>query len=179
LNKHGYVFQSVEFSLRCPQKDDIDIIAAHCNDLIIHEALNTPYPYTNEMAEAYVNDTHAKWEEGTTYNFGIEIDGEIGGMVSIMQINNDHLRAEVGYWLGQPHRGKGLMSRVVNAVVHLGFEKLGLEKIFARTYPDNEISAKVLMRAGLEREGQLKKHAIVNGVRKDYIHWGIVSPYLD
>ena len=39
-----------------------------------------------------------------------------------------------------------------------GFEKLGLRRIYAFTFPLNKASAGVLKNAGFEYEGKLRKH---------------------
>lgn len=61
---------------------------------------------------------------------------------------------EVGWRLGEQHRGRGYASEAASAWVRYGFEQLGLDKIVSIYEPDNVASGAVMRRLGftLERE---------------------------
>lgn len=57
--------------------------------------------------------------------------------------------AELSYWLGAAHWGRGLGSAVVAAAVQRAFARLpGLVRLTAKVHPDNPASARVLAKAG-------------------------------
>ena len=66
--------------------------------------------------------------------------------------------AELGYYLSGPHWGKGIMSQALQAVVPFGFEVMGLHRIQAFIRPDNLGSVRVAEKAGLVREGLLRRY---------------------
>ena len=57
---------------------------------------------------------------------------------------------EVGYRLLHRAWGKGFATEGATALVHFGFDDLGLHRIIGVTHPDNVASQRVLMKAGLE-----------------------------
>lgn len=56
--------------------------------------------------------------------------------------------AELGYWLGVPYWGKGLMTEAGRRIVQHGFEDLGLRQIWAGYYDGNERSRRVQEKLG-------------------------------
>lgn len=54
----------------------------------------------------------------------------------------------LGYWLDQPHWGKGLMSEAVEGVVAHALKTWGPETILSGVYKDNEASAAILKKLG-------------------------------
>lgn len=56
---------------------------------------------------------------------------------------------EVGYRLLHRAWGKGFATEGASALVHFGFDDLGLHRIIGVTHPDNVASQRVLMKAGL------------------------------
>ena len=62
----------------------------------------------------------------------------------------------LGYALGRPFWGIGIMSEAVAAVCQYGFDSLGLQAISAYTFPFNERSKSVLKKNGFQYEGRLK-----------------------
>ena len=56
--------------------------------------------------------------------------------------------AELGYWLGVPYWGKGLMTEAGRRIVQHGFEDLGLRQIWAGYYDGNDRSKRVQEKLG-------------------------------
>lgn len=102
-----------------------------------------------------------KDESGYSAAFGIDVDGEVVGVFSV-GLKSLH-KASLGYWLGEPFWGRGIMTEALNKISKFGFNVLKLKRIEASVYPHNEASAAVLLANGFEKEGYL---------RKSEIHWG-------
>ena len=51
--------------------------------------------------------------------------------------------AELGYWIGVPCWGRGLIPEAARALIRRGFETLGLEKIWCGYFDGNEQSRRV------------------------------------
>lgn len=56
--------------------------------------------------------------------------------------------AELGYWIAYKLWGHGLASEAAGRLVQRGFEELGLSRIWASTFIDNERSKRVLTKLG-------------------------------
>ncbi len=62
----------------------------------------------------------------------------------------------LGYALGFPYWGNGIMTEAVRAVCQYGFQTLNLNAISAYTFPANARSESVLRKNGFQYEGTLK-----------------------
>lgn len=55
---------------------------------------------------------------------------------------------ELGYWLGKPFWGRGLMPEAARALLRHAFEDLGMEKVWCGYYDGNEKSKRVQEKLG-------------------------------
>ena len=130
------------------------------------------HPYTRAHAEAW-----AALQAGVTpvVDFAVCDDaGPIGGIG--FQTFTDELRhaAALGYWLGRPFWGHGIMSNAVKAMTAYGFETLGFIRIYAQVYKGNDASARVLEKAGYQLEGLLRQATLKQGVPIDHYLYAIL-----
>lgn len=80
---------------------------------------------------------------------GIRAVGSIGlkiGEKSELDISSDE--AEIGYWIGVPYWGKGLVPEAVNEIIRHGFEDLKLKIMWCGYYNGNERSRRVQEKCG-------------------------------
>jgi [ribosomal protein S5]-alanine N-acetyltransferase len=85
------------------------------------------------------------------------------------------MSGQIGYWMGEPYAGKGLMQDAVLALVRYGFETLGLHRLEAACIPGNLRSVAVLEKTGFEREGLLKSYLNINGQWQDHLLFARIS----
>lgn len=62
----------------------------------------------------------------------------------------DEKEAEVGYWIGVPFWGKGLVSEAVQCLMQYAFDTLELEKLWGGYYYGNDQSKRVLEKCGFK-----------------------------
>jgi len=74
----------------------------------------------------------------------------------------------LGYWMGAPYAGKGIMTRAVAVAVRYGFGALRLHRIEAACLPENLPSMTLLERNGFQREGLARAYLKINGVWRDH-----------
>ncbi|MBQ7603947.1 MAG: GNAT family N-acetyltransferase [Clostridia bacterium] len=94
------------------------------------------------------------------------------GFVSIDAVNR---RGEIGYAMNPAYRGNGYMTEAVKAVISFGFSKLGLIRIEAKHVVENVKSGNVMARAGMKREGVLRRYMAVKGENRDIAICSIIS----
>lgn len=77
--------------------------------------------------------------------------GSIGLMVG-KQSNLDILddEGEIGYWIGVPYWGQGLVPEATQEMLRYGFEDLNLRKIWCGYFDGNEKSHRVQEKCGFE-----------------------------
>ena len=82
---------------------------------------------------------------------------EFAGVISFHTISIDNHRAEIGYWMHAPMRGKGIGTMATKMITDYGFDTLGFKRIEAAVDTDNTASQKLLSSAGYQREGILQQ----------------------
>jgi len=152
-----------EYWIRDWCRDDAPSIARYANNRKIWINLRDafPHPYAPKDAEAFLK--RAMQRVPRTF-FAIATEAEAIGSIALMPGQDVHrFTAELGYWLGEPFWGKGIMTKAVNAISEYAFEEIGLHRIFAEPYITNPASARVLEKAGFVCEGILKANAVKDG----------------
>jgi [ribosomal protein S5]-alanine N-acetyltransferase len=76
--------------------------------------------------------------------------------------------ASIGYWIGAPYAGRGLMTDAVRAVTQLAFATLRLNRLEAACLPGNIASARVLAKAGFRLEGRARQYLKIDGRWQDH-----------
>lgn len=61
--------------------------------------------------------------------------------------------AEIGWVLSPDHQGHGYATEAVRGLLRVCFEELGLRRIVANAFADNEPSWRLMERVGMRREG--------------------------
>jgi RimJ/RimL family protein N-acetyltransferase len=82
-----------------------------------------------------------------------ERPGEVIGFCGLRRID-EGADVELLYGLAREHWGSGLATEAARAVLHFGFEQVGLEDIFAGADFDNAASIRVMERLGMSYDGE-------------------------
>lgn len=146
----------------------------YLNDpFITDNTLNIPSPYTAADADWWLNLVREQREQyGTTLNWAIwhSQHGAIGSIGCFLRTGLEGHSDEIGYWLATPFRGQGIMTEAVKALCAWLFEtRPNLARLEAKVHAYNPASARVLEKAGFEREGYLRKAVLKNGKLIDVI----------
>lgn len=83
--------------------------------------------------------------------------GDFIGSCLLRPFNGDNAIMELGYSTEQKYWGRGLGTEMALAMAEHGFTDQAVNEIVAVTTFENEASQKVLLKAGLVREGNLKR----------------------
>jgi len=101
-------------------------------------------------------------------------DGKMIGRCQLDRYDPDDARAEISYALNQRYWGRGYISEAASCVVRYGFENLKLNRISAAVFPDNMASVRILEKLQMTREGCLRQHRTVDGIRKDVLLYAVL-----
>jgi ribosomal-protein-alanine N-acetyltransferase len=121
---------------------------------------------------------------GTDYSFFLFIR-EAGReqLVGGITLSNIRRRAaqfvNLGYWMGQPYAGQGLMTEAVSLAVPFCFDTLGLHRIHAAFLPDNMASRRVLEKNGFREEGFAEHYLQIDGRWADHVLFGLTRERYD
>jgi len=148
-------------TLSVPEARDIPRILEYAkNPVISRNLLTFPHPYYEKDAIFWINLANQCHQNGEGYIFAIRSkeDGLLMGGIGL-DVNKLHNRAEVGYWLGEPHWGKGYATEGTLEMIRFGFETLGLNKITSAHFDYNPGSGRVIEKSGFIKEGLLMDQA--------------------
>lgn len=143
--------------------EDAPSLAQMANDLTVWRYLRDlfPHPYTLEHAVRFIE--HASTRSPSSHR-AIVVDGHAVGTIGLkLGTDVERISAEVGYWLGAPHRGRGIMTEVIRAFTDEAFEVFALSRIFALPFAHNIASCRALEKAGYVLEGVLRRSCIKEG----------------
>jgi [ribosomal protein S5]-alanine N-acetyltransferase len=121
--------------------------------------LRIPHPYTEDDARSFIATCQHEAQRGPITRFAITRteDGQFCGGIGL-RMEDDHRRAELGYWLGVPFWGNGYASEAARAMIDYGFDKLHLNRIYASYVTHNVASGRILQKIGMRYEGCLRNH---------------------
>lgn len=82
--------------------------------------------------------------------------------------------ATLGYWMGKPFAGKGLMTAAVRLIVPHALTTLGLHRVEAACMPSNAASIRLLEKVGFTREGYARRYLCIDGLWQDHLLFAFV-----
>ncbi len=69
-------------------------------------------------------------------------------------------QAEIGWCLDPAHVGQGYATEAVTGLLRVAFDGLGLRRVYAQCFADNERSWQLMERIGMRREQHTKKDSL-------------------
>ena len=142
--------------LRPWRREDLDALVRHADDEQVSRGTSDrfPFPYTRADGVAFLSGQVVDLSGPV---FAIEIAGEAcGGTGSSRLAGERAVGAEIGYWLGRAHWGRGVMTQVVAAFAPRVADALGVLRLQATVLDFNVGSARVLEKNGFVEEGRLR-----------------------
>jgi RimJ/RimL family protein N-acetyltransferase len=135
-----------------------------------------PHPYTLADAEDFIK--MATEREGPARELAIEVGGEACGCIGIEPgFDVERVAVKIGYWLGEPYWGRGIMPEAVRQMCEYTFSEFPeTAKIYGDVFDFNKASQRVLEKAGFTLEAVLKKAAIKNGRLVDVHYYSLFRP---
>ena len=138
--------------LRPPQQGDAEPIARYLNDLDVAGNLaRVPFPYHLSDARAWLRTQRADFAPHAA-NFAIELAG--AGYVGHIGYQPLGESAVIGYWLGKPHWGRGIMSEAAAAAIDWYFAASDAPAIYSGVFHFNAASLAIQRRLGFTETGR-------------------------
>ena len=147
---------------------------------IADTTLRIPHPYPVGAAEGWIATHQQTFDLGRALDLAVTLKagGALIGAIGLSSINHEHLRAEIGYWVGLPHWGRGYCTEAAREVVRYAFDVLELERVYAHHFSRNPASGRVMEKIGMQHEGRLRSHIRKWDRFEDLELWGILKSAL-
>jgi RimJ/RimL family protein N-acetyltransferase len=136
--------------LRAPIRGDVpDLVKLADNPRIAAVLSRLPSPYTRADGIGFVEIIAQRADERP---YAITRDGHFVGVIGFSFKEGE--LPELGYWLGEPFWGQGIMSEAVKGLLEAAFATHHYPQIQARAMTSNLGSLNVLEKAGFVRLGE-------------------------
>jgi len=146
------VLSSERLNLDAFSTDDTDLVHAYVDDAELQRFIPVPVPYARRDAERYTG-SHAA-EAAISPALGLWAIRSNGTLVGALELRHEEIGSgDLGYWIGAPHRGRGLMTEAIGLLVTHCFETMGLERLSWQAVAGNAASAIPVQRNGFVFEG--------------------------
>lgn len=144
----------------------------HLNDPAVYRyTLHIPYPYSPEDADQWMALVDClQCQIGGPSNLAIRNpEGALCGGIGFIVNGPPPLphSVEIGYWLGQPYWGQGVMTSAVKVFCDWLLNHYGFSRLTAHIFRENVASEKVLQKAGFQLEGGMTNYYLKDGVLHD------------
>lgn len=154
--------------LRAPDMDDARDIARYLNDFEVSGNLaRVPYPYHLSDARAWIRSRRAAAGNLGDTNFSIEVAGM--GYVGHLGFHMQGDAPGVGYWLGRPFWGKGIMSEAVEAAITWLFAASSFTTIRSGVFVFNAASLAIQKKLGFAETGRSSLLCLARGAEVEHI----------
>lgn len=109
---------------------------------------SVPHPYPKGGAGSFIYGARVENAQGSALNFALAPVSRPHEMIGFIGLRDEAGAPTLGYWLGRPHWGRGLMSEAVDALVGTAFRFADLDSVTAQARIDNPASRRVLEKSG-------------------------------
>ena len=146
--------------LRRPERGDVPaIIRAYAHDPDVTRYLTWKPDQSPEEIGAFVDRALEAWERGTTYTWALTIR-DSGLLIGMIDARIDAYMVNIGYVIAKSHWNRGYATEALKAVLAWTDAQEEVERVWAVCAVANPASACVMEKAGMEREGILRRWMI-------------------
>ncbi len=115
----------------------------------------------------YAQFAESQFDRNLSFDYSIRWQGAMAGGLGLHNLDFAGRSAHVGYWLGPPFQGRGIMSRAVSKLTDHALGALALHRLEIRCVVENHKSRAVAERLGYVQEGVLREAYFLHGRFRD------------
>lgn len=129
------------------------------NDPEVTKYLTWPTHESTEITEIIIKDWISHYDEPNFYQWAIELNDleQPIGTISAVIVNDDLESIELGYCIGQKFWHQGYTTEALREIIRFFINEVCANRVAARHDTNNPNSGKVMISAGMEYEGTLRK----------------------
>jgi RimJ/RimL family protein N-acetyltransferase len=146
------VLRTERLWLDSPVLSDRFAVAEYCRDPLFETLMTLPWPYELRHADFFLyRAVPGGWLSGDELTWALRTSKE-GPLIGVIGWRRE--LGDIGFWLGAPHRGKGLMTEAVVAVTDWLASEFDLTEIAWECVAGNAASVSVARKSGFEFTGE-------------------------
>lgn len=144
------IMETDRLILRPWREDEAEALFAYASDPRVGPDAGWPVHASVDDSLAAIRRMNAEKE---CYAVAVKPSGEPIGSIGLTEERRGPMRrrsAEMGFWIGPEHRGRGYATEAALALADRAFEKLGLKTLWCASYPGNAASERVQEKCGFK-----------------------------
>lgn len=144
------ILQTKRLILRPWEDRDAASLYEYAKDPLVGPAAGWP---AHQSVEESLSVIQTVLRGPEAYAVCLQSDGVAIGAIALKQNADTDLtdredECELGYWIGRPFWGRGLMPEAAHALLRRAFEELGMRKVWCAWYEGNDKSRRVQEKLG-------------------------------
>lgn len=170
MNTDNKILETERLILRSWHESDAHAIYKYAKDPRIGPIADWPVHTDEEYSRQIIRDVLSAPE---TYAVVLKETGEPVGSVGLLigacsNFKISDREGEIGYWIGVPYWGQGLIPEAVTEMLRHGFEDLKLHKIWCGSFAGNINSARVQDKCGFKYQRTVEgAYSELIGMKRD------------
>lgn len=161
------IIETERLILRAPRAQDAEPIAHYLNDFDVAGNLaRVPHPYYLSDAEAWIRTRHADVEVDDA-NFSIDLKG--AGYAGHIGFHPGLDGPVIGYWLGKPFWGRGIMTEAVIAALDWFFATSRAPIVYSGVFHFNRASLAIQEKLGFTQTGRSRLLCLAREAEVEHI----------
>ncbi|GAB3700840.1 GNAT family N-acetyltransferase [Nocardiopsis oceani] len=114
-------------------------------------------------------------DQGDVLLLAVDLEGTVIGYVLLGWMHKEHRQGEFGFVFHPGYQGRGYASEAAVEMLRLGFEQLGLHRIYGRCDALNTSSAQLMERLGLRKEAHFVEAEFFKGRWGSELHYAMLA----
>lgn len=146
------IFETERLILRPWDENDAESLYEFAKDPLVGPIAGWPVHTSKEDSRQIIKNVLSADE---TYAVTIKGEGKAIGSIGLMVGKQSNIsigddEAEIGYWIGVPYWGKGLIPEAVRELMKYAFEELGMKILWCGYFDGNEKSKRTQEKCGFQ-----------------------------
>lgn len=167
------IFETERLILRPWHENDAESLYEYAKDPLVGPVAGWPTHKSIEDSRLIIKNVLSADE---TYAVTLKNDGKAIGSIGLLIGEKSNIaisdnEAEIGYWIGVPYWGLGLIPEAVKELMKYAFETLGIKTLWCGYFDGNEKSKRVQEKCGFEYHHTIEniKWHLMGDIRTEHV----------
>ena len=160
MGKPPGTLETTRLLLRMPKMNDAEsIFQKYAQDEEVTKFLIWRPHQNIDTTRKFIHRCIRSWKEETAFPWVI-VRKKDEQLIGMLELRIEGFRADLGYAIGREFWGHGYATEVTKSVIKWALEQENIYRVWATCDIENLASARVLEKAGMQREGILRRSII-------------------
>ncbi|MBS2539107.1 GNAT family N-acetyltransferase [Catenulispora sp. NF23] len=152
------------------REDDIDALFAIYGSEVVTEHLSfDPRPLDSVVGIIASGIADRRVDPRTAYGLAVTLRTD-SGLIGYARLTLEaHRAGQIGFALDPSVWGRGYGTETVQLLLQLGFDQLGLHRMWGARSPENAASSGAMSRNAMVEEARIRDHVFTHGAWRDSI----------